>query len=368
MIKVIIYIYFLVKSHFLGFSNMNLFLIYDVPIYDFVDLFLIIFVIHKFISDKSSLKRLKRLKYLFFFFIFFLFNSIFMLNYSIRNVVIDFSDFWSFSFLLFLIQFNIPIRLLKKIILQICLLASFVFLINQFSDFSIGVYKEREIPLVLNAVLPLSILLIITSHYSFFVRNFYCSIVLLVLFISEFRSLFFISVFIILYNNYSKIKFAFVKVNLLLLILIFSISQFNLDMIKNDNSLVSRAKINSFRIEKIFERPLLGYSFVGKTSSIFNEIDNNSKSNHDSTLKTIDSGYIDLSLRFGLIGAICYFFILFKLGKFNFKFNNIFNVMFVLYMFVNFTLSVFSFSFGLLAISCIIYLNISKNENFTLIK
>lgn len=119
------------------------------------------------------------------------------------------------------------------------------------------------------------------------------------------------------------------------------------------SSIVSRNVVNAGRIELIFERPLFGYGFMHDSAL---QLDSNNK--YAMNLFVIDSGYIDLLGKFGLIGTLSYLILL--TIPFLKKEKNVMKISLKLFflqlLFVNITWSVFSFSIGTIAISIALYL------------
>jgi hypothetical protein len=68
-------------------------------------------------------------------------------------------------------------------------------------------------------------------------------------------------------------------------------------------SVEGRHAVNRFRWEYINKRPLIGYGFIDKYSSMGQKI----YRRHKSELAMIDTGYLDVLLKFGAIGAILFY-------------------------------------------------------------
>lgn len=124
-------------------------------------------------------------------------------------------------------------------------------------------------------------------------------------------------------------------------------------------SILSRSETNSERIDFIIQNPLFGYGFVDSKALSFDSVNK-----YAQFLYTIDSGYIDLLVKFGVIGSIIYLLPIFlnfiKPDK-NY-YSLAFKIFFIQLCFVNITWSVFTFSVGLLSLCFCIYLSyISSN-------
>lgn len=113
-------------------------------------------------------------------------------------------------------------------------------------------------------------------------------------------------------------------------------------------SFKARSTYNNERLEMINENLLQGYGFLHKSAS---KLDGSNV--YMESLSFIDSGYIDLLGKFGIIGMVIF---LFALTSYFFKFQqNIFHIslklFFVQYFFINITWSVFSYALGTIALS-----------------
>lgn len=121
----------------------------------------------------------------------------------------------------------------------------------------------------------------------------------------------------------------------------------------------SRAIYNKPRIELIEQRPLFGYGFVNKNIIKLGE------NVYTESLSFIDSGYIDLLGKFGIIGTSFYLISLISL-IFDRKTTDFYSIslkLFILqFLFVNLTWSVFSFRFGLISLSLAIFLYFINNR------
>tara|TARA_B100001287_G_C22642618_1_gene510934 strand:- start:868 stop:1362 length:495 start_codon:yes stop_codon:yes gene_type:complete len=121
-----------------------------------------------------------------------------------------------------------------------------------------------------------------------------------------------------------------------------------------DASIASRFIYDALRIDVISYRPLFGYGFIHPSSSIMSQLPIDFSSVYKEALTTVDSGYVDLLVRFGAIGTIFYLFpfayISLKRIILNKRYNytQILMAFFVAqYFLVNTTWSVFSFNHGL---------------------
>lgn len=133
---------------------------------------------------------------------------------------------------------------------------------------------------------------------------------------------------------------------------------FQVNQVENlDASIASRLIYDALRIDLISNRPFFGYGFIHNSSAITSQLPIDFSSVYKETLTTVDSGYVDLMLRFGGIGTIFYLFpfayISFKRIIFNRKYNyeQILLAFFIAqYFLINISWSVFSYEHGLVAL------------------
>jgi len=73
-----------------------------------------------------------------------------------------------------------------------------------------------------------------------------------------------------------------------------------------DDIMAGRERANLLRYALIAERPILGYGFINKNSSLGASVALQSTSRFNETLGVIDSGYVDLAIRFGILGTLLF--------------------------------------------------------------
>ena len=161
--------------------------------------------------------------------------------------------------------------------------------------------------------------------------------------------------------KFSKIKLFFLIILLIPIAYIFDsfIIDYLYNNIVNLDSISSRILTNKIRVEYILEKPFLGYGFSSFSSIQFDTV--NQFSNY---LSTIDNGYHDLLIKFGLIVSSLYLFCLYKLtipdvvSKQNFPLV----VFMILLLFINLTWSVFTYEVGIISLSFALFLNLNSNN------
>lgn len=147
-------------------------------------------------------------------------------------------------------------------------------------------------------------------------------------------------------------KWVFGGIGLLLIIISLLPTEEYLNKIKETPSFRARAVYNVQRMELISEKPLQGYGFLHKnTTELGNSV-------YTESLSFVDSGYIDLLGKFGILGMLFYLIILTIpfLKKNNDIFLTSIKIFFLQYFLVNITWSVFSFAMGIIPLCLAIIL------------
>lgn len=142
---------------------------------------------------------------------------------------------------------------------------------------------------------------------------------------------------------------------LLALIVIFP----NILIALNDaGSIQSRLITNLDRVQMIIDNPYVGYGFLSYDS--LNFMNENKYAIYSST---IDNGYIDFILKFGMIGCIAFLLIFYKIiiSQNNSVKDVALKVFLIQYIFVNITWSVYLFAVGNIAL-CLATFLIINNE------
>ena len=153
-------------------------------------------------------------------------------------------------------------------------------------------------------------------------------------------------------ENYNRLLLAIVS---FALILFFSPLKQYITEITTRPEFLSRLQHNSTRLDLIFQKPLFGYGFLHKSVTNFKN-----SNVYTESLSSIDSGYIDLLAKFGIIGLSIYLVIIsilfFHKKKVNVNMMSL-RIFFLQYFVVNITWSVFTFEMGIITLSISIYLH-----------
>ncbi|NRB37441.1 MAG: O-antigen ligase family protein [Pseudomonadales bacterium] len=144
-------------------------------------------------------------------------------------------------------------------------------------------------------------------------------------------------------------------------------SQVELIVSGDDTALASRDIYNKFRWEAIEERPFGGYGFIHKSAPITKQYQSIRENRFAESFGVIDSGYVDLLIRFGYVGTLLYLMLwagcLIKVLKNikDYEFVQLVMVFYLLqYFVINVTWSVFSFSHGLIPAFIAVYITLAR--------
>lgn len=185
--------------------------------------------------------------------------------------------------------------------------------------------------------------------------------------------------------NRKRMRFSFGKVLVLLLISSFFIglSIVSSDALRSavlskakgvfdgsDGALLSRDIYNGFRWDAIKERPVLGYGFIHKSSSINRELGANPDNRFMESLSVIDSGYVDLFGKFGYLGTSLfllvfsgYVYLSFFKSTCRRMLGYTIGAFLLQYYLVNYTWSVFTFAPGIISLSiAVLLLNYARGN------
>ena len=128
-------------------------------------------------------------------------------------------------------------------------------------------------------------------------------------------------------------------------------------------AIASRHYLNAERRRYMENRPLLGYGFIDETSSLGASIERRSFNRFDRSLGVVDSGYVDMRVRFGIVGmsAFCLVLglLLLKKARALRSLEDAQTAMLLFLFgcfFVNYTLSVFTYRCGIGSICVAIHL------------
>lgn len=387
--------YFLISTKFLGFFSIESYFIVSgtaiaMPVLNVITLLASIITITDYQIPK------KVFQFITVFLTFLIFGIIYPAHLgfeSISQAIIASKEFWSISILIYLTANRVGFdkNLLIKVIEYTGLYLALIYIIYIIfklappayaTDNYIRVYYPTYISLAAflyyrklqNLRISLSLFLItevilftgivIAGHLSLFIGTLF-SLGLIVLFYIN--------------NKFDIRRFLFRSIVICSALFVILVSSSNIrNTISNkidsiidgtDVALTSRDTYNNFRWQAISERPMLGYGFIHKSSHIsqkFKTIENN---RFAESFGVIDSGYVDLIVKFGYLGALIFlllwgsFTIKVLLNSTRYQVYQIIMAAYLLqYFLVSYTWSLFTFSHGLIPAFLAIYLMDFGNE------
>jgi hypothetical protein len=143
------------------------------------------------------------------------------------------------------------------------------------------------------------------------------------------------------------------------------------EVLEQTGAIGARKNINYFRWEEIRNRPLLGHGFINESSEFGESFYLASGSRFSQTLGTIDSGYVDTLVRFGIVGTIIILIQYIGIVTIPFRIKNYGTVerlmpavFFATYFIISFTWSVFTYKHGIIPAAIAIYLIVRPKSGY----
>ena len=291
--------------------------------------------------------------------------------------VIDGKQLFSYTLIIYIFIFHKKIDLyliFNSIIFIAFILSSYVIVSLLF-----GVYPPGYLPVNPNGITihsnihiryPIYILLaffIILSKRVF--ENKYNYLMLFFLFLGLFfqshdsMKICFLIMFFLFYlinlEGYKNKYFIAALSFIFILFLMLNVDQYN-------EALLSRLLINSYRLDYINESLVFGYGFIHEYSFLGVDFNPSSTGLHDKKMATIDSGFIDILIRFGFFGLIIIvsFFFLFCFRLLRLSCNNKIFVFFLfLFIPVMLTWSMLTYIHGILTIGIVLLIVLKERQH-----
>jgi O-antigen ligase len=147
------------------------------------------------------------------------------------------------------------------------------------------------------------------------------------------------------------------------------IDKVNSILYSEDLALQTRDLYNKFRWDAIKDEPIFGYGYIHQSSSLmtqFKLVAGDSAFMERFTV--VDSGYVDLLIKYGYLGTAIMLFILCRYFMFGFfkKYKNhitlAMSLYLIQYLFINYTWSVYTFSHGIIPGAIAFYLIIMYQD------
>jgi hypothetical protein len=293
---------------------------------------------------------------------------------SVVEATMASKEFWAVSFFLYLCKFKdkILIEQFIKLIVPLGVYLSLTYLVNLFFNLAPPFYRPDE---VFRASFPTYISLAWFFCYYLFLSKKYKAIYFLLLSAIFFSGLIlaghsaititsvgFICFFSLVFRGRASISFFTVFRTFLICQLVFFIVMYS-DPLYNylslvisgeDSALSSRDSYNVFRWEAINDSPMFGYGFVHKNAKINQEYIDVTTNQYTERFQVIDSGYVDILIKFGYIGLALILVIWSKIVVLAFTSSITYNPLRIVcglyllqYFLINYTWSVFTHIHGL---------------------
>lgn len=344
--RVVFIIYLIVKSNFLGFINTHTSSIAGLPINVLIDFLVLLTVL-----TIGKIRLDGRRKYFLFVYIclilIYFIYSYFTTQSSIQGRLPRLSDHLTLVVAVLITQ-EVDLGFAKKGIQIILLLSAIVFLAHNVMQVSIGQYRI-EAGTMDSLKFELAFFVFLFSAFLLGSRkdvrfSFVFIVFTLAIFASGFRSVL-VGMMLLLSFYYWKRLEAILRTLIVFIIFFITPSVFN--GVLNDEAITSRLSVNLSRFQLFMERPFFGYGFISRESELHNMFLSKSISRFDSTVNVVDAGFLDIILRFGVLGGIIYLLVLKNIiwGTNQPRLEVVTGV-----LLINITLSVLTFGFGLFAL------------------
>tara|TARA_R110002167_G_scaffold360062_2_gene577446 strand:+ start:21838 stop:23088 length:1251 start_codon:yes stop_codon:yes gene_type:complete len=298
-------------------------------------------------------------------------------------------EFWTIGFFLYLAKFRrkIPVGYLIKLVVPLGLYLSSTYILFELSGLAPPVYINGN---VFKAYYPTYISLAwFFVFYFYLIKNIgtnrfliYSLVFSIGLILAGHSSitittitLIGLSTFIlrgkVATSVFGVLRFTIAIITLALLTLYSdSINNFVSDVLsKEDSAISSREKYNVFRWDAIMDSPYLGYGFVHKNAPINEKYIDFTSNRFTERFEVIDSGYVDVLIKFGIFGLLAIISLWLYIIKkaFGNKTPSHFLAkvcgLFILqYFLINYTWSVFTYSHGLIPGIMVAYIIISVQK------
>lgn len=389
-----IYFFIICTTKFFGFLDLeNLSLINGINF--FYPSFCIIFLIP--VLKKIDLKS-KNAKFLaLFFFGFFLFGflrPLLIYGSDIKSALVVSKEFFSIFFIIYLLNFKRSISTIKLInfLITVGLILSYILIIFKLFDISPPFYINGDsirvyYPSYISLACFFTYYKILSSSKRIFKHTLYLVVLLVSLAITEYDSLIISVVVLLIFhfiflrnsNKLFSFKTIFKTVPFIIVFVFFTLNSSYVNKLSiffstANPALSSRESYNKFRLDAIADSFYWGYGFLHKDLDKAQEYIDDNNNRFKNSFEVIDSGYIDLMIKFGIIGLCIYLFfilrlILKNLKKYNTNSFEFISTIFIIHLLlVNYTWSVFTYRHGLIPLFIVLLLLEKKIPSNRIIK
>lgn len=374
--------YFLVSTKMLGFFSVeDVFIIGGLGLGFFsLNIITLLVALFKRLTTRLNIRSKRVICFFVVFLLFGLVYPYFQENSSLLSSLMASKEFWSISFFIYLIKHS-EILILNKILRAILIIGIYLSLIyiiflilniappyNLEFKSSVGTYARAFYPTYISLAVFIALYLRY-SNIPFFLNHYITLIILFAgILLAGHTALMagtlISSMLFMIVKDYKRklfpLLFKISSVAVIIIILGFTfpkqIQGLNNEIsMDTDNSLISRKHYNQFRWDAIEDQPLFGYGFLNQTTQQSNQLIPDTDNIYMQRLGVIDSGYLDLLIKFGYTGMVIYLIGWFKIIVSPFLKIHSYGILglamacyLVQYFMVNYTWSVFSYSHGLI--------------------
>ena len=315
---------------------------------------------------------------------------------TITQAILASKEFWTVSILVYLAAYRkkIDVKILIKAIKFIGVYLAFVYIFYLFFEIAPPSYvEEHNVRGYFPTYISLALFLYYVELKNNYIKLFKFNIIGIILFtgmilaghtslvLGTIFSLFVLEVFY--KNNRFSLGRALSRIFVLFgLIAVVFISFFdmknnvfnNREMIAQGVyfALASRDTYNQFRWEAISDKPIGGYGFIHKTAPMTIKLRTSENNRFAESFGVIDSGYVDLLIKFGYLGTALYLYfwisVVFPVLLRPEKYHAIQLGMagyLMQYFLVNYTWSVFTFSHGLIPAFIAVFLLLEQQKIYS---
>lgn len=273
-----------------------------------------------------------------------------ILNINLKSKNLDLKCSWAFTIFAYA--------------LSIILISNFLFDINLSGYIKIEKIIHIHMPSILPVAFFLTLIKLIQSNNSLKYTDFIGIILIIIgIYLESHRSIFFgILIGFLLFSLIRISKKLSLTNNIFffsfLLIISFLLLDAILFLLLKDDAFASRFYINEYRFIFFKENPFFGYGFIDPDSKLGNKMFLLSNNRFTETFGSVDFGYLDLFLKFGLFGGFLFLFFLlwiaFKAILSNDLISQLAGSFLIALFFINITWSMFLYPNGIFLTSLLI--------------
>jgi hypothetical protein len=294
---------------------------------------------------------------------------------SIFQALMASKGFWCLTFFIYLIRFRnqLPLSYILNVLIFIGTYISITYIVSLLFNLYPPFYYSEEIfrayyPTYMSLAWFFVYFKLLNKslkriHFIFYSILFSTSLFLAGHFALTFSTIFFISLHVLIVQKQKSFSIKTVFRGALALglisylVLLTPVLSTNINsIISGDNTAISSRNIyNKHRWVAIYEKPFSGYGFIHKSADITQDYVDNGENRFMERFEVIDSGYVDILIKFGFVGLVLTLLIwvkpvirILKNQRFYSYLEVVCSLYILQYILVNYTWSVFTFNHGLI--------------------